>query len=169
RGIKIVSNAGGLDPRGLAAKLAGIAAGLGLELRIAVVEGDNLLPQLGALQAAGERFLPLDRGTPLEGGDGVSANAYLGGRGVAQAVGRGADIVITGRVTDAALVVGPAAWRFGWQRDDWDRLAGAVAAGHIIECSAQATGGNYSFFDDVDWSRPLGFPIAEMYADGSFV
>ena len=103
------------------------------------------------------------------GRDPLTANAYLGGWGIAEALARGADIVVTGRVSDAALVVGPAAWRFGWARDDWDRLAGAVAAGHIIECSAQATGGNYSFFEEVDWSRPLGFPIAEMHADGSFV
>ena len=169
RGIKIVTNAGGLEPRALAEALRGLAARLGLQPRIAVVEGDDLLPRLGELQAAGERFVHLDRGQPLGGVDVVTANAYLGGWGIAEALGRGADIVITGRVTDAALVVGPAAWRFGWRRDDWDRLAGAVAAGHIIECSAQATGGNYSFFDEVDWSRPLGFPIAEIEADGSFV
>lgn len=168
-GIKIVANAGGLDPHGLAAALGKIAAEAGVTPRIAVVEGDDLLPRLGELRAAGERFLHLDRGVPLEGIEPLTANAYLGGWGIAEALGRGADIVITGRVTDAALVVGPAAWRFGWRRDDWDRLAGAVAAGHVIECSAQATGGNYAFFQDVDWSRPLGFPIAELFEDGSFV
>jgi hypothetical protein len=169
RGIKIVTNAGGLEPAALAQTLRELAARLGLSLRIAFVAGDDLLPRLDALQAAGERLVHLDRGQPLGGVDVVTANAYLGGWGIAEALGRGADIVVTGRVTDAALVVGPAAWHFGWRRDDWDRLAGAVAAGHIIECSAQATGGNYSFFDEVDWSRPLGFPIAEMYEDGSFV
>jgi hypothetical protein len=169
RGIKIVSNAGGLDPHGLAAALAEIAARRGVRARIAVVEGDDLLPRLGELRAAGERFVHLDKRVPLDGIEPLTANAYLGGWGIAEALGRGADIVVTGRVTDAALVVGPAAWRFGWRRDDWDRLAGAVAAGHIIECSAQATGGNYSFFDEVDWSRPLGFPIAELEEDGSFV
>ncbi|MGZ3430192.1 MAG: acyclic terpene utilization AtuA family protein, partial [Polyangia bacterium] len=140
--------------------------------RIAVVEGDDLMPRLGELRAAGERFTHLDKGTPFPfdaGADPLTANAYLGGWGIAEALGRGADIVVTGRVSDAALVVGPSAWRFGWARDDWDALAGAVAAGHIIECSAQATGGNYSFFEEVDWSKPLGFPIAEMHADGSFV
>lgn len=169
RGIKIVSNAGGLDPRGLGAALAALADRLGVRARIAVVEGDDLLPRLGELRAAGERFVHLDRGEPLPDEGVVTANAYLGGWGIAEALARGADVVITGRVTDAALVVGPAAWKFGWKRDDWDRLAGAVAAGHIIECSAQATGGNYSFFDEVDWSKPLGFPIAEMHEDGSFV
>ncbi len=169
RGIKIVSNAGGLDPHGLSAALAALAAERGVRPRIAVVEGDDLLPRLAELRAAGERFVHLDKQVPLDGIEPLTANAYLGGWGIAEALGRGADIVITGRVTDAALVVGPAAWRFGWRRDDWDRLAGAVAAGHIIECSTQATGGNYSFFEDVDWSRPLGFPIAELYDDGSFV
>jgi Acyclic terpene utilisation family protein AtuA len=169
RGIKIVSNAGGLDPHGLAAALATLAAERGVRPRIAVVDGDDLLPRLAELRAAGERFVHLDKQVPLDGIEPLTANAYLGGWGIAEALGRGADIVITGRVTDASLVVGPAAWRFGWRRDDWDRLAGAVAAGHIIECSAQATGGNYSFWKDVDWSRPLGFPIAEVFEDGSFV
>jgi len=169
RGIKIVSNAGGLDPHGLAATLAALAAERGVRPRIAVVDGDDLMPRLAELRAAGERFMHLDKRVPLDGIEPLTANAYLGGWGIAEALGRGADIVITGRVTDASLVVGPAAWRFGWRRDDWDRLAGAVAAGHIIECSAQATGGNYSFFEDVDWSRPLGFPIAEIFEDGSFV
>jgi hypothetical protein len=172
RGIKIVSNAGGLDPRGLGDALGQLAAKLGVAARIAVVEGDDLMPRMGELRAAGERFLHLDRGTPFPFADGrepLTANAYLGGWGIAEALAGGADVVVTGRVSDAALVVGPAAWRFGWRRDDWDRLAGAVAAGHIIECSAQATGGNYSFFEEVDWSRPLGFPIAELYDDGSFV
>ena len=172
RGIKIVSNAGGLDPQGLATTLARLAERLGVRARIAVLAGDDLLPRLAELRASGERFSHLDKGTPLDLDGGVevlTANAYLGGWGIAEALGRGADIVVTGRVSDAALVVGPAAWRFGWRRDDWDRLAGAVAAGHIIECSAQATGGNYSFFREVDWSRPLGFPIAEIADDGSFV
>ena len=166
--IKIVSNAGGLDPRGLGDALAALAHKRGLPLRIAVVEGDDLTPRLAELRAAGERFAHLDKKVPLAG-EPLTANAYLGGWGIAEALRRGADIVVTGRVSDAALVVGPAAWRFEWKRDDWDRLAGAVAAGHIIECSAQATGGNYSFFEEVDWSKPLGFPIAEMHEDGSFV
>jgi hypothetical protein len=170
--IKIVSNAGGLDPRGLGDALATLAKKLGVAARIAVVEGDDLMPRLGELRTAGERFVHLDKNVPFAfdaGRDPLTANAYLGGWGIAEALHRGADIVVTGRVSDAALVVGPAAWRFDWKRDDWDRLAGAVAAGHIIECSAQATGGNYSFFEEVDWSRPLGFPITEMFEDGSFV
>jgi hypothetical protein len=99
----------------------------------------------------------------------VTANAYLGGWGIAKALERGADVVITGRVTDAALALGPAAWKFGWKRDDWDRLAGAVVAGHVLECGPQCTGGNYSFFEDVPGLTRPGFPIAEMHEDGSFV
>jgi len=152
RGVSIVTNAGGLNPQGLADKLRALAERLGLQPRIAVVDGDDLLPR------AAELGLP----------DSLTANAYLGGWGIAEALRDGADIVVTGRVTDASLVVGPAAARFGWARDAFDALAGAVAAGHVIECGAQATGGNYSFFTEHDVRRP-GFPIAEVYADGSSV
>ena len=100
----------------------------------------------------------------------MSANAYLGGWGIAAALDAGADVVVCPRVTDAALVVGPAAWWWGWAPTDWDRLAGAVAAGHVIECGPQATGGNFAFFGELpDLSQPLGFPIAEVDADGSAV
>ena len=99
----------------------------------------------------------------------VTANAYLGGWGIAAALQAGADVVICGRVTDASLVTGPAAWWHGWARDDWDALAGAVAAGHVIECGPQATGGNYSFLDEITDRRYPGFPIAEVAADGSSV
>ena len=152
RGVKIVSNAGGLNPKGLAEALHELSARLGLRPTIAYVAGDNLR----------ERAAELGLGTPL------TANAYLGCWGIAEALREGADIVVTGRVTDAALVVGPAAAHFGWGREDWDRLAGAVVAGHILECGAQATGGNYSFFHEIDARHP-GFPIAEMNADGSSV
>lgn len=167
--IKIVANAGGLNPRGLAEELRQLADKLGLQPRIAFVEGDDLLPRLRELAAAGERFAHLDQQTPLPLSEVVTAHAYLGGFGIADALSRGADIVVTGRVTDAALVVGPAAWRFGWQRDDWDKLAGAVAAGHVIECGTQATGGNYSFYEEVPGFSAMGFPLVEMHADGSFV
>ncbi len=167
--IKIVANAGGLNPRGLAEELRQLADKLGLQPRIAFVEGDDLLSRLRELAAAGERFAHLDQQTPLPLSEVVTAHAYLGGFGIADALSRGADIVVTGRVTDAALVVGPAAWRFGWQRDDWDKLAGAVAAGHIIECGTQATGGNYSFYEEVPGFSAMGFPLVEMHADGSFV
>jgi len=171
RGIRVVANAGGLNPAGLARALQAVARTLGLSPRIAYVEGDDLMPRLKALQQAGEPFTHLDKGVSLAdaGVVPITANAYLGGWGIAAALAQGADIVVCGRVADAALVAGPCAWRFGWQRTDWDRLAGAYAAGHIIECGAQATGGNYSFIHEVPCYRNVGFPIAEMHPDGSFV
>ena len=171
KGVRIVANAGGLDPAGLAAKLRELAARLGLRARIAHVEGDDLLDRLGVLQAAGHRLEHMDSGRPLAelGRAPVTANAYLGGWGIAAALEAGADVVVCGRVADASLVVGPAAWRFGWARDDWDRLAGAVVAGHVIECGAQATGGNYAFFTEVPGLTNPGFPIAEVHEDGSAV
>ena len=153
RGVKIVANAGGLNPAGLADRLREVAQTLGLHAAIAHVEGDDLLPRSAELGFAGA----------------LTANAYLGGFGIAECLRAGADVVVTGRVTDASLVVGPAVAHFGWQRSDHDRLAGAVAAGHVIECGAQATGGNYAFFTEIADLRRPGFPIAEIHADGSSV
>ena len=169
RGIRVVSNAGGLSPKGCAAAVAEVADRLGLQPRIAYVEGDDLMPRLAELRAAGVDLAHMETGEPLGDRPVLTANAYLGGWGIAEALQRGADVVITGRVTDAALVVGPAAWRHGWRRDDWDALAGAVVAGHVIECGAQATGGNYAFFKEVPGLEHPGFPIAEVEADGSSV
>jgi hypothetical protein len=171
RGIRIVVNAGGLNPAGLARAARALYERLGVRAVVAHVEGDDLVPKLAALQARGERFTHLHKGIPLSalGVPVLSANAYLGGWGIAAALERGADLVICPRVTDAALTLGPAAWKFGWARDDWDRLAAGVVAGHIIECGAQCTGGNYSFFHEVPGLEYPGFPIAEMRADGTFV
>ncbi|HDP81388.1 MAG TPA: DUF1446 domain-containing protein [Spirochaetes bacterium] len=171
KNIKVVANAGGLNPRGLAAELGKIAEKLGLKPKIACIEGDDLIPRLAELQAEGENFTHLDKGITLKDGCAfpLTANAYLGGWGIAEALERGADIVVGGRLADASLVVGPAAWRFGWKRRDWDRLAGATVAGHIVECGAQATGGNYSFIEEVPSFLNVGFPIAEIFEDGSSV
>jgi len=174
RGIKVVSNAGGLDPAGCAAALRAIATERGLDLTIAYVMGDDLLPRIAELTEAGETFTNLDTGEAFAsfGMPALTANAYLGGRGITAALEAGADVVITGRVTDAALVVGPAAWWHGWDYDDAasvDALAGAVVAGHVIECGAQATGGNYAFFQEVPGLEHVGFPWAEVAADGSSV
>ncbi len=171
RGVKVVANAGGLNPAGLAAELRALAGRLGVPVRVAHVEGDDLLGRLPELQAAGEALAHLDTGTPLAaaGVAPVTANAYLGAWGIVTALDAGADVVVCGRVTDASLVVGPAAWRFGWAADDWDRLAGAVVAGHVLECGTQATGGNYAFVDELPDRRPPGFPVAEVHADGSAV
>ncbi|MGK8502154.1 acyclic terpene utilization AtuA family protein [Nocardia asiatica] len=153
RKVRIVANAGGLNPAGLAERLRKLAADLGLDAKIAHVEGDDLVA----------RAAELGFGAPL------TANAYLGAWGIVECLNAGADIVVTGRVTDASVIVGPAAAHFGWGRTDYDRLAGAVVAGHVIECGTQATGGNYAFFTELaDLGRP-GFPIAEIRADGSSV
>jgi len=153
KGVKIVSNAGGLNPAGLAAAVRELASGLGVNIAVAHVEGDDLAA----------------RSVHLGLGEALAANAYLGAWGIARCIDAGADVVVTGRVTDASLVVGPAAAHFGWTPDDFDALAGAVVAGHVIECGTQSTGGNYSFFTSIaDLSRP-GFPIAEVAADGSSV
>src|SRR6266536_402370 len=153
RGVKVVVNAGGLNPAGLASALRELAARLGLHAAIAHVEGDDLLP----------RAAELGFGTPL------AANAYLGAWGIVECLNAGSDVVVTGRVTDASLIVAPAAAHFDWARDDYDALAGAVAAGHVIECGTQATGGNYAFFDEIADLRRPGFPIAEIRRDGSSV
>ena len=171
RGIKVVVNAGGLNPSGLAAELEKLAARLGIHPTIAYIDGDDLLPRLAELQKKGNELRHLDKGIPLAAlkEQIVTANAYLGAWGIVEALQRGADVVICPRVTDAALTLGPAAWKFGWARDDWDRLAAGIVAGHIIECGAQCTGGNYSFFKEVPEIHRIGFPIAEMHRDGSFV
>ncbi|WP_439378644.1 acyclic terpene utilization AtuA family protein [Amycolatopsis lexingtonensis] len=152
KGVKIVANAGGLNPAGLADALRELADRLGLDVKIAHVEGDDLVA----------RAEELELGKPL------TANAYLGAWGIVECLNAGADVVVTGRVTDASVIVGPAAAHYGWARDDFDSLAGAVAAGHVIECGAQATGGNYAFFTEHSLGVP-GFPIAEIEADGSSV
>lgn len=170
RGIKVVSNAGGLDPDGCADAIAEVADGLGLSPTIAYVNGDDILGRLDELIEAGVDLAHFDTGEPV--GDTsrfITANAYLGCWGIVEALSAGADIVVTGRTTDAAVVCGPAAWHHGWARDDWDQLAGAVVAGHIIECGTQATGGNYSFFTEVEGLTHTGFPWAEIADDGSCV
>jgi Acyclic terpene utilisation family protein AtuA len=169
RGIKVVSNAGGLDPDHLAEEVAALADRLGLDVRVAYVAGDDLLPRLAELESAGVRLSHFETGEPISSAEYVSANAYLGCFGIVEALNQGADVVITGRVTDAAVVCGPAAWHHGWARDDFDQLAGAVIAGHVIECGAQVTGGNYSFFTEVADMSHVGFPWVEIAEDGSCV
>lgn len=147
RGVRIVTNAGGLNPAGLATAVRSLAHRLGLDLKVGYVEGDSLSRP-----------------------NALTANAYLGAFGIAAALDAGADVVITGRVTDASLVVGPAIARFSWDHDDLDALAGATVAGHLLECGAQVTGGNFSFFTELpDGGHRPGFPLAELHADGSAV
>lgn len=148
QGVRLVANAGGLNPAGCADAVRQLAQRLGLPTTVAYVEGDDVL----------ERFP-----------GSISANAYLGAFPIAAALAGGADVVIIGRCTDAALVCGPAAWWHGWQASDLDQLAGAVVAGHVLECGAQATGGNYAFFAEVAGLEHVGFPLAEIHADGSSI
>lgn len=153
RGVRLVANAGGVNTAGLVAAIRAFASEQGLAPRIAWVRGDDLTA----------RAADLGLGRPL------GAHAYLGGAGIAAALAAGADLVVTGRITDASLVVGPAMAHFGWERTDVDRLAGATVAGHVLECGTQATGGNFPFFTEIaDLVRP-GFPIAEVHRDGSSV
>src|SRR3954470_5777430 len=166
RGISVVVNAGGLAPAACADAVRAMAERLGVALPVAHVEGDDLLPKIDTLHA---RLSNLDTGQPLGNRTPLTANAYLGAWGIASALDAGARVVVTGRVTDASLVVGPAASHFGWGRDSWDALAGAVVTGHVLECGAQATGGNYSFFEEIYNVKPLGFPVAELHPDGSSV
>ena len=151
--VKVVANAGGLNPAGLADQVRKLAAELGIDVSVGHVDGDDLRP----------RATELGLGTPL------AANAYLGAWGIVECLNGGADVVVTGRVTDASLVVGPAAAHHNWQRTDYDALAGAVAAGHVIECGTQASGGNFAWFTELPDLRRPGFPIAEISADGSSV
>ncbi|MBO6825235.1 MAG: DUF1446 domain-containing protein [Sneathiella sp.] len=170
KNIKIVSNAGGLNPAGMAAEVEKIAEELGLSCKVAYVDGDNLMPRLKEIGSEGEAFANMDTGETLaeKGLRPATANAYLGCWGIKEALDQGADVVIAPRVTDAAVVMGPAAWKFGWSRDDFDALAGACAAGHLIECGAQVCGGNYAFFEEVPSFANVGYPIAEIEADGNF-
>jgi len=153
RGVRIVANAGGLNPAGLADAVRALAQRLGVPARVAHVDGDDLA----------SRAEELGLGAPL------TANAYLGAWGIVDCLNSGADVVVTGRVTDASVTVGPAAAHFGWHRTDYHQLAGSVVAGHVIECGIQATGGNFSFFTEVPDLTYAGFPLAEIHADGSSV
>jgi hypothetical protein len=170
RGITVVANAGGLNPEGLAAAVSELARRQGLDVRVASVSGDDITPRVPALRSDGWPFVNLDTGEPLPDDAAlVTANAYLGARPIADALDAGAQVVVTGRVTDASVVVGPALHAFGWGDGDFDRIAGAVVAGHVIECGAQCCGGNYAFFDEIPHPTQIGFPIAELHADGSSV
>lgn len=170
-GIRLVVNSGGLNPAGLADATRESIARRGYDLRVSHIDGDDVFGRLDALQQTGHSMPHLTSGEPLSSWphQPLTANAYLGGFGIARALDNGADIVITGRVADASLVVGPAAWWWSWTPGDYDALAGAVAAGHVIECGPQATGGNFSGFRAIADQTHPGFPIAEIDCDGSSV
>jgi acyclic terpene utilization AtuA family protein len=168
RGIKIVVNTGGLDPKGAVDAVRSAAAAAGLDVSVAAVTGDDISDEVRADRAL---FTHMDDGWSIAERDldVLSANAYLGCWGIARALQEGADVVVTGRVTDASLVMGAAAWWHDWSPESWDELAGSLVAGHLIECGTQVTGGNFAFFQTVGSLDHLGFPIAEIAADGSAV
>ncbi len=168
QGVKIITNAGGLNPRACRARMEELAAAAGLSFKIAIVKGDDLMDQLDALKAQGLSEMFTD--APFPDPKAVfSANAYFGGRPIAAALAAGADMVITGRVVDSALTLGPLMYEFGWTDEDHDQLSAGSLAGHVIECGAQATGGLFTDWRDVpDWAH-IGYPIVECHADGSFV
>ena len=166
KGIKVVSNAGGVNPAACAAALAKLADEAGVKLKIAIVEGDDVLPRIAALRAAGVREMFSGAELPQKI---LSANAYLGAIPIVRALAAGADVVITGRCVDSAVALGPLMYEFGWRENDFDRLASGSLAGHIIECGCQATGGLFTDWDSVPRWEDIGYPILECHADGSFV
>ena len=170
KNIKIVTNAGGLNPKSMASEIEKILLDQSIEMKVAYIDGDDLLPKMDSLMDEGEKFMNIDKNISLKdsGYSPLTSNIYLGAWGIKEALDHDADIVVCPRVTDAAVVIGPAAWKFNWKRNDYDALAGALAAGHIIECGCQATGGNYSFFKEVPSFDNVGYPIAEIFEDGSF-
>ena len=162
--------AGGLNPKSMANEIEKILQEQSLNMKVAYIDGDDLMPRMEELKKEGQKFTNIEKNVSIEksGYMPLTSNAYLGAWGIKEALDLGADIVVCPRVTDAAVVIGPAAWKFNWERDNFDALAGALAAGHIIECGCQATGGNYSFFKEVPSFDNVGYPIAEIFEDGSF-
>jgi hypothetical protein len=173
RGIKIITNAGGVNPEACGRAVEALAAELGVadRVRVGVVVGDDLYPDLGALMEGGEGFDHLDTGEPLAQirDQVLSANVYLGAASIVQALEMGANVVIAGRVTDTGVTLAPMIHEFGWAADDWDRLAAGIVAGHIIECGTQCTGGNFTDWETVPSFDDMGFPLIEASADGTFV
>lgn len=172
KNIKVVANAGGVNPQACAKAVLSVLARHGIKgVKIGVVEGDDILGQLDALIAEGETLANMDTGAALSSvrASVSSANVYLGAFPIAEALGQGAQIVITGRGTDPGLVLGPMIHEFGWQREEYDKLAAGTVAGHIVECGAQCTGGNFTDWQRVPDMARIGYPIVEAYHDGSFV
>ena len=172
KGIKVVANAGGVNPRGCLEAIRKVVAELKLTgVKIAIVEGDDILARLPELMKSGEEFKNLDNGAPVSSvlDRLTSANVYIGAKPIAEALAKGADVVITGRATDPSIALGPLIHEFGWSMDDYDKLAAGTVMGHILECGPQCTGGNYTKWREVKDFARIGWPIAEASEDGTFV
>ncbi|MBB5189237.1 hypothetical protein HNQ57_003540 [Zhongshania antarctica] len=172
KGIKVIANAGGVNPRGCLEAIKSVVSELGLSgLKVGIVEGDDILDQIPELMASGEQFKNLDNGAAVETilDRMSSANVYIGAKPIADALAQGADIVVTGRATDPSVVLGPLIHEFGWSMEDYDQLAAGTIMGHILECGAQCTGGNYCDWKSVPDFARIGYPIVEAKADGTFV
>ncbi|HUI27815.1 MAG TPA: acyclic terpene utilization AtuA family protein [Candidatus Kryptonia bacterium] len=171
RGVTVIVNAGGINPHGCAEAVATLCREAGVRLPVGVVSGDNLLDRIEGLEARGVRLDHMDGARSYDEirGKVVAANVYLGAKPVVEALRRGARIVVTGRTTDAALILAPLVHEFDWQWDDWNRIAAGVVAGHILECGAQATGGNFTDWESLPSMLDMGYPIVEAEPDGAFV
>ena len=173
RGIKVITNAGGVNPLGCRAAVEALARDLNVadKVKVAIVTGDDLYPEIDQLLSSGEPLVNMDTGQALSEirARVLSANAYIGAGGIVKALERGANVIITGRVADAAVTLAPMMFEFGWAPNDWDRVAAGIVAGHIIECGAQCTGGNFTDWPLVKSYKRIGFPIVEAEEDGSFV
>jgi hypothetical protein len=170
RGVTVITNAGGINPVGLGRAIAALARELGLEVRVGVVDGDDILPDLDALREQGEPLANMETGQPLTPvRERVNAaNVYLGAEPVVRALQAGCQVIVTGRVTDTGITLAPMIHEFGWAETDWDRLAAGVVAGHILECGTQATGGNFTDWEQVPDLARIGYPIVEVGDDGVF-
>lgn len=170
KNVRVITNAGGINPRRLAEKVLELARGMELDLKVGVVDGDDISGQLGDLVARGEKFTNMETGGKFAAVQEriTSANVYLGSQPVVAALDAGCQIVVTGRVTDTSITIAPMIHEFGWAADDWDRLAAGLVAGHIIECGAQASGGNITDWHEVPSFHDMGYPIIEMDSCGEF-
>lgn len=170
RGVRVITNAGGMNPVGLGRRIREMARSQGLQVKVGVVDGDDISERLDELTAAGESFANMETGAPFAAVRDrvVSANIYLGAEPVVAALDAGCQIVVTGRVTDTGITLAPMIHEFGWKWDDWDRMAAGIVAGHIIECGAQASGGNFTDWEEVPSFHRIGYPIIEMTRSGAF-
>ncbi len=170
KGVRVITNAGGINPLGLGRKIREMVKARGLKLKVGVVHGDDICDRLDELTAAGEKFTNMETGeafAPVRPRV-MAANVYLGAEPVVAALDAGCDIIVTGRVTDTGITLAPMIHEFGWAMDDWDKLAAGIVAGHIIECGAQGAGGNMTDWQDVPSFRNMGYPIIEMNRTGTF-